>query len=192
MPGVAFTESCGRCGHGMGYYDKFLARLIEKSGRDNVKLIAVAFKEQLVPDDELPMDATDVRLDAVITAWFPFFIQKWILGLLYSSIFFTIKSRHTLGKIVGLFSNDARTTANPVMIPSRINNYVSNKKIYKKKVVIFWIFWLGRKFWNCEIFLKILFLCFFFLLFLHFLIKKRNTYLQIKYSELSFTYIYNF
>ncbi|XP_055708743.1 5-formyltetrahydrofolate cyclo-ligase [Phlebotomus papatasi] len=68
MPGVAFTESCGRCGHGMGYYDKFLARLIEKSGRDNVKLIAVAFKEQLVPDDELPMDATDVRLDAVITA----------------------------------------------------------------------------------------------------------------------------
>ncbi|GAB0096930.1 5-formyltetrahydrofolate cyclo-ligase [Sergentomyia squamirostris] len=68
MPGVAFTESCGRCGHGMGYYDKFLARLIEKFGRNNFKLIAVAFKEQIVPDNELQMDATDVRLDAVITA----------------------------------------------------------------------------------------------------------------------------
>uniref|UniRef100_A0A1L8DZM5 5-formyltetrahydrofolate cyclo-ligase n=2 Tax=Nyssomyia neivai TaxID=330878 RepID=A0A1L8DZM5_9DIPT len=68
MPGVAFTESCGRCGHGMGYYDKFLERLIGKFGRDTVKLIGVAFKEQIVPDDELPMDTTDVRLDSIITA----------------------------------------------------------------------------------------------------------------------------
>lgn len=82
-PGVAFTREGGRCGHGMGYYDKYFESLFksfpnrladaELRGNLNEKLlqkktilIALAFKEQIVA--ELPLEATDVILDKIITS----------------------------------------------------------------------------------------------------------------------------
>lgn len=70
LPGVAFTKRGGRCGHGMGYYDKFLERLFTagQTPRDKVKLIGLAFAEQMVDAKELPLDDNDVMLDEVITS----------------------------------------------------------------------------------------------------------------------------
>lgn len=82
-PGVAFTKNGGRCGHGMGYYDKYLESLFrsnpqregaekqrgnldEKLSDHKTILLALAFREQIVP--ELPLDSTDIILDQVITA----------------------------------------------------------------------------------------------------------------------------
>lgn len=85
MPGVAFTRAGGRMGHGMGYYDKYLARLFEtyperrkdsyqpgqideKLMANQTVLIALAFNEQIVPDNELPLESTDVMIDQILTA----------------------------------------------------------------------------------------------------------------------------
>lgn len=66
MPGVAFDkQNCGRCGHGMGYYDKYLTRLFEKYPRNSIKLFGLAFEEQLV--DTLPLEDHDVPLDSIIS-----------------------------------------------------------------------------------------------------------------------------
>lgn len=67
MPGVAFTRSGGRMGHGMGYYDKFLESFFQKFPRSSTKLIAVAFNEQVVEEDKLPLDPHDVKLDQIVT-----------------------------------------------------------------------------------------------------------------------------
>lgn len=88
MPGVAFTRNGGRMGHGMGYYDKYLADLFATNpqrysdpldlvqSRINVKLqqkktilIGLALREQIIKKpSELPLDANDVLLDEVVTA----------------------------------------------------------------------------------------------------------------------------
>lgn len=82
MPGVVFTRSGNRCGHGMGYYDKFLGRLFEKyperysKGEEISKkiknqktvLIAMGFKEQIVEESELPMENHDCPLDLFVTS----------------------------------------------------------------------------------------------------------------------------
>ena len=60
VPGVAFDRSGTRLGHGAGYYDKLLAQLRADSPR-----IALAFECQLF--DELPRDAHDVPMNAVVT-----------------------------------------------------------------------------------------------------------------------------
>lgn len=67
MPGVAFTKTGLRLGHGMGYYDKFLNKFFEKYPRSKSKLVALAFQEQIVEEDELPLDPHDVKLDQIVT-----------------------------------------------------------------------------------------------------------------------------
>ncbi|KAA0203798.1 hypothetical protein HAZT_HAZT000561 [Hyalella azteca] len=62
VPGLAFTSAGHRLGRGRGYYDTFLSKL-PSPGR--TKLLALAFSEQLV--DDVPTDASDVRVHAVIT-----------------------------------------------------------------------------------------------------------------------------
>lgn len=54
----------------MGYYDRFLKRLFATPdiSRDAVTLVGLAFHEQMVADDELPMDDHDFLLDQVITS----------------------------------------------------------------------------------------------------------------------------
>lgn len=81
-PGVAFTRRGGRLGHGMGYYDKFLAEHFNRNAHRRGEpsqtsidakltehktiLLGLALKEQIV--DEVPLDERDVLLDQVITA----------------------------------------------------------------------------------------------------------------------------
>jgi len=58
VPGVAFSPGKVRLGYGGGFYDRFLA------ASDALK-IGVAFSCQVLP--ELPAEAHDVRMDAIIT-----------------------------------------------------------------------------------------------------------------------------
>lgn len=81
LPGVAFSLDGGRMGHGMGYYDKFLATFFDKHPQrkgdvtENIPskvsngktiLFGLAFKEQIF--DKIPITDTDVILDQIITA----------------------------------------------------------------------------------------------------------------------------
>jgi 5-formyltetrahydrofolate cyclo-ligase len=59
VPGVAFTTTGARLGHGKAYYDGFLPKL-------RAYKVGACFDEQIV--DVLPMDAHDVWLDGVIHA----------------------------------------------------------------------------------------------------------------------------
>ena len=60
VPGLAFDRRGNRLGHGLGYYDRFLGGLPE-----SVTRVGLAFAGQLVP--EVPVDAWDVRVHAVVT-----------------------------------------------------------------------------------------------------------------------------
>lgn len=67
IPGVAFSRRGGRCGHGRGYYDKFLRRLFDAYPKHQKMLFGLSLQEQIVPEDELPLDGHDYLLDGVIT-----------------------------------------------------------------------------------------------------------------------------
>ncbi|CAG9564221.1 unnamed protein product [Danaus chrysippus] len=64
-PGVAFSKSGGRVGHGGGYYDKYITNL-RSNPETAPKILAVAFKCQVL--DEVPMDELDQRIDEVLFA----------------------------------------------------------------------------------------------------------------------------
>jgi 5-formyltetrahydrofolate cyclo-ligase len=84
MPGMAFDHSFGRLGHGKGFYDFFLSRChqaarmplrgknywysIAADGLTNHVKVGLSLTEQLLPPNEsVPMDQSDFRLDALIT-----------------------------------------------------------------------------------------------------------------------------
>lgn len=58
VPGVAFDESGGRLGYGMGCYDRFLEGV-----RPGTPLVGIGYDFQVVK--EVPMDEHDVRLSAL-------------------------------------------------------------------------------------------------------------------------------
>ncbi|MHB8970936.1 MAG: 5-formyltetrahydrofolate cyclo-ligase [Pirellulaceae bacterium] len=60
VPGVAFDGWGGRLGYGKGYYDRLLVH-----ARPEVTKIALAFECQMI--DRVPMTATDIFMDCVIT-----------------------------------------------------------------------------------------------------------------------------
>lgn len=60
VPGLAFTRDGGRLGYGGGFFDRFLFQ----RARAAIK-IGVGFAVQIV--DSLPLEAHDVRMDAVVT-----------------------------------------------------------------------------------------------------------------------------
>ncbi|KAK2584307.1 hypothetical protein KPH14_006700 [Odynerus spinipes] len=64
LPGVAFTKSGKRLGHGMGYYDRFLENCFQKQQKKPY-LIAIAFNEQV--KDDIPTTEKDVMLDMILT-----------------------------------------------------------------------------------------------------------------------------
>ncbi|KAF9694267.1 hypothetical protein EKO04_007821 [Ascochyta lentis] len=66
MPGMAFDSGFGRLGHGKGFYDFFLSRC-HQALRMPFR-VGLSLTEQLLPPNEsVPMDQSDFRLDALIT-----------------------------------------------------------------------------------------------------------------------------
>ena len=76
VPGLAFTTTGDRLGHGMGYYDRFLEKLLSAyiPNKNEIKGIAiknmpfiagVCYNFQIYPS--LPKEATDVPVDCVFT-----------------------------------------------------------------------------------------------------------------------------
>jgi 5-formyltetrahydrofolate cyclo-ligase len=59
-PGLAFDGAGGRLGRGGGFYDRFLIR-----ARPAAFAAGFALREQVV--GEVPAEATDARVDAVVT-----------------------------------------------------------------------------------------------------------------------------
>lgn len=64
VPGVAFTTSGLRLGHGMGYFDRWQAKCAATEGIQQPVTIALALKEQIV--DEVPVSELDVPIHKVI------------------------------------------------------------------------------------------------------------------------------
>lgn len=64
MPGAAFTLNGSRCGHGKGYYDRFLNNHYKYFGRMPIK-IGLSLKTQILKS--IPMiEGHDVYLDKVL------------------------------------------------------------------------------------------------------------------------------
>lgn len=63
VPGVAFDPSCGRVGHGKGYYDIMMGS--RRTAKKNLFKVGLTFEFQVF--EKVPMSERDVRLDAVIT-----------------------------------------------------------------------------------------------------------------------------
>jgi 5-formyltetrahydrofolate cyclo-ligase len=66
MPGLGFGRSGGRLGRGGGYYDAFIDRYTTEKGKRPL-LVGLAFDEQMVDDEAVPMDAHDHYCDVVVS-----------------------------------------------------------------------------------------------------------------------------
>jgi len=64
LPGVAFTRGGARLGYGGGFYDKLLAQAAG-SGAFSLVLAAAAYGLQIV--EQIPQEATDVKVEWLIT-----------------------------------------------------------------------------------------------------------------------------
>ncbi|XP_073954004.1 5-formyltetrahydrofolate cyclo-ligase-like [Choristoneura fumiferana] len=64
-PGLAFSKSGSRLGHGGGYYDRFLAK-VRSNPETAPKVVALAFNCQMV--EKVPVEDTDQKMDDVIAA----------------------------------------------------------------------------------------------------------------------------
>ncbi|OLL24334.1 5-formyltetrahydrofolate cyclo-ligase [Neolecta irregularis DAH-3] len=67
VPGLGFDIDCGRLGYGKGYYDRYFSLILEECqnwGKRKPAFVGVGLLEQIV--DEVPMEATDWRLDGLI------------------------------------------------------------------------------------------------------------------------------
>ena len=61
VPGRAFTAGGARLGRGKGFYDRFLART-------PARRVALAFRCQVFPEGELPVEGHDIRMHEVFSA----------------------------------------------------------------------------------------------------------------------------
>ena len=62
MPGAAFDKKLGRAGYGGGFYDRYL----ERFRGHRIYRIAAAYDFQVL-DDEIALDAYDIKPDMIIT-----------------------------------------------------------------------------------------------------------------------------
>ncbi|KAG0706954.1 hypothetical protein DFH29DRAFT_899329 [Suillus ampliporus] len=67
VPGVAFDRSLSRLGHGKGYYDRFVTSYSSSTGRSKPLLVALALKQQLLEEGQVPMMDHDWKMDIIIT-----------------------------------------------------------------------------------------------------------------------------
>ncbi|CAI2302402.1 unnamed protein product [Caenorhabditis sp. 36 PRJEB53466] len=63
-PGVAFTPSGLRCGHGKGYYDRFFSNHFSYFPERIPRKVGLALREQIV--QSVPVSESDVQLDEVV------------------------------------------------------------------------------------------------------------------------------
>ncbi|KAL0959615.1 hypothetical protein HGRIS_011318 [Hohenbuehelia grisea] len=66
VPGVAFDHSLSRLGHGKGYYDRFISSYSE-AWRKRPLLVALALREQIVDENNVPVGDHDWKMDLVIS-----------------------------------------------------------------------------------------------------------------------------
>ncbi|KAI5953000.1 hypothetical protein CANMA_005025 [Candida margitis] len=67
LPGVAFSATLQRLGHGAGFYDEFLDTYKQKWSKLPA-LIGLSLQEQIVPEDSLPVEDHDYGLDQIVTS----------------------------------------------------------------------------------------------------------------------------
>jgi len=67
VPGVAFTKEGVRLGHGKGFYDIYIKRLLEKcrETESSVTLAGLCFDFQLLP--ELPCESHDIKMNLILS-----------------------------------------------------------------------------------------------------------------------------
>jgi 5-formyltetrahydrofolate cyclo-ligase len=63
VPGLAFSLDGSRLGHGKGYYDRYLDSLSKHS-----YTIGLAYRQQIVDNNVIPMNSTDIRLNEILVA----------------------------------------------------------------------------------------------------------------------------
>ncbi|GAB2234334.1 hypothetical protein Droror1_Dr00003582 [Drosera rotundifolia] len=70
LPGLAFDKSGRRLGRGGGYYDTFLINYQNQAKERNWKqplLVALSYSLQIMDDGVIPVTATDVPIDALVS-----------------------------------------------------------------------------------------------------------------------------
>lgn len=60
IPGLCFDYNKARVGYGKGYYDKYLEN-------QTIRKIGICFEEQLLKDDYIKTNETDIKMDNIIT-----------------------------------------------------------------------------------------------------------------------------
>jgi 5-formyltetrahydrofolate cyclo-ligase len=63
VPGLAFSLDGSRLGHGKGFYDKYLDSLNKHS-----YTIGLAYRQQIVDNNVIPMNSTDIRINEILVA----------------------------------------------------------------------------------------------------------------------------
>lgn len=71
LPGQAFDRTGRRLGRGGGYYDTFLMRyqeLAKEKGWNQPLLVALSYSVQILEEGIIPVNSTDVPIDALVTS----------------------------------------------------------------------------------------------------------------------------
>lgn len=71
LPGQAFDRTGRRLGRGGGYYDTFLMRyqeLAKEKGWDQPLLVALSYSVQILEEGIIPVNSTDVPIDALVSS----------------------------------------------------------------------------------------------------------------------------
>ncbi|TVU38244.1 hypothetical protein EJB05_11602 [Eragrostis curvula] len=71
LPGQAFDKTGRRLGRGGGYYDTFLMKyqeLAKEKGWSQPLLVALSYSVQILEDGSIPINSTDVPIDALVTS----------------------------------------------------------------------------------------------------------------------------
>ncbi|RMY71741.1 hypothetical protein D0862_14567 [Hortaea werneckii] len=67
VPGVAFDRDMARMGHGAGFYDGYLTRLVTEGRHEKPFLVGLCLAEQVLEPGRILMEEWDWRVDAVAT-----------------------------------------------------------------------------------------------------------------------------
>ncbi|KAL5196680.1 hypothetical protein ABZP36_000192 [Zizania latifolia] len=72
LPGQAFDRTGQRLGRGGGYYDTFLMKyqeLAKEKGWDQPLLVALSYSVQIMEEGIIPVNSTDIPIDALVSSF---------------------------------------------------------------------------------------------------------------------------